>query len=159
WKKDREEYEAVEDKHGKDLIHPQHVTHLLDRLANDDAMFTADGGSPMCWLLRHLTANGKRRFLTSLMHGTMANAYPQAMGMAAACPDRQVIAMCGDGGLAMLLGDLLTLRQEKLPIKILVYNNGALGFVEMEQRVEGLLDAFTAPDNPDFSKLAEVCGL
>jgi pyruvate dehydrogenase (quinone) len=159
WKKDREGYEAVEDKHGEDLIHPQHVTHMLDRLAGEDAMFTADGGSPMCWLLRHLTANGKRRFLTSLLHGTMANAYPQAMGMAAAFPERQVIAMCGDGGLAMLLGDLLTLRQEKLPIKILVYNNGSLGFVEMEQRVEGLLDAFTELDNPDFSKLAEVCGL
>lgn len=159
WETDREDYAHVQNKHGNDLIHPQHVTHMLDKLANDDALFTADGGSPMVWLLRHLSANGKRRFLTSLLHGTMANAYPQAMGMVAAYPDRQVIAMCGDGGLAMLLGDLLTLRQEKLPAKLLVFNNGSLGFVEMEQRVEGLLDSFTELDNPDFSRLAEVCGL
>lgn len=159
WEKDRGSYADVEEDANPDLVHPQHVTHLLDELAAGDAMFTADGGSPMVWLLRHLTANGRRRFLTSLLHGTMANAYPQAMGMAAACPDRQVIAMCGDGGLSMLMGDLLTLRQEKLPVKLLVYNNQSLGFVEMEQRVEGLLDAFTGLENPDFVKLADACGI
>ncbi len=113
----------------------------------------------MVWLLRHLTANGERRFLTSLLHGTMANAYPQAMGAAAAYPGRQVISMSGDGGMTMLMGDLLTLKQEQLPVKILIYNNGSLGFVEMEQRIEGLLDSFTGLENPDFAKLAEVCGL
>jgi pyruvate dehydrogenase (quinone) len=159
WKKDRASYAKAEADDDDDLLHPQFVTRTLDKLAGDDALFTADGGTPMVWLLRHLTANGRRRFLTSLLHGTMANAYPQAMGMAAAFPDRQVIAMCGDGGLTMLMGDLLTLRQEKLPVKLLVYDNRALGFVEMEQRVEGLLDSFTELENPDFVKLAEACGL
>ena len=113
----------------------------------------------MVWLLRHLTANGRRRFLTSLMHGTMANAYPQALGIARAYPDRQVVALCGDGGLSMLMGDLLTLKQDAIPVKLLVFNNGSLGFVEMEQRVEGLLDAFTELENPDFGVLARACGL
>ncbi|WEN14250.1 thiamine pyrophosphate-binding protein [Rhodanobacter sp. AS-Z3] len=159
WQADGKDYaEAAHDEDPK-LLHPQRVTQLLDQLASGDALFTADGGSPMVWLLRHLTANGHRRFLTSLLHGTMANAYPQAMGMAAAFPDRQVIALCGDGGLTMLMGDLLTLRQENLPVKLLVYNNRSLGFVEMEQRVEGLLDAFTELQNPDFVKLADACGL
>ncbi len=159
WAKDQEAY--AEEAVGPDpaLIHPQTVTRTLDRLAGDDAIFTADGGSPMVWLLRHLTARGDRKFLTSLKHGTMANAYPQAMGAAAAYPGRPVIALCGDGGLAMLMGDLLTLVQEKLPVKILIYNNKSLGFVEMEQRVEGLLDAFTGLDNPDFAELARTCGL
>lgn len=159
WSADREDYAHAERDSSPELLHPQHVTRVLDQLASADALFTADGGSPMVWLLRHLTAKGSRRFLTSLLHGTMANAYPQAMGMAAAFPGRQVIALCGDGGLTMLMGDLLTLRQEKLPVKLLVYNNGSLGFVEMEQRVEGLLDAFTELENPDFVKLAEACGL
>jgi pyruvate dehydrogenase (quinone) len=89
----------------------------------------------------------------------MANAYPQALGIAKAYPDRQVVAMCGDGGIAMLLGDLLTLKQEALPVKILVFANNALAFVEMEQRIEGLLDAFTGLENPDFAQLANSCGL
>ena len=159
WEKDRKAYEDAAREPDQDLIHPQFVTRMLDRLAADDAAFTADGGSPMVWCLRHVRATGARGFLISLLHGTMANAYPQAMGIAAACPGRQVIAMCGDGGLSMLMGDLLTLKQEKLPVKILVYNNGALGFVEMEQRVEGLLDAFTSLENPDFAALARACGL
>jgi pyruvate dehydrogenase (quinone) len=159
WKKDLEGYAGEAEESDPELIHPQFVTRTLDRLAAKDAVFTADGGSPMVWLLRHLTANGERRFLTSLLHGTMANAYPQAMGAAAANPGRQVISMSGDGGMTMLMGDLLTLKQEKLPVKILIYNNGSLGFVEMEQRIEGLLDSFTGLENPDFAKLAEVCGL
>lgn len=159
WAKDQESYAKSGEERDPELIHPQAVAQMLDRLAAPDALFTADGGSPMVWLLRHLTANGQRRFLTSLLHGTMANAYPQAMGLAAAFPNRQVIAMCGDGGMTMLMGDLLTLVQEKLPVKLLIFNNGTLGFVEMEQRVEGLLDAFTSLQNPDFAQLAEVCGL
>ncbi|MCP5347826.1 MAG: thiamine pyrophosphate-binding protein [Gammaproteobacteria bacterium] len=159
WQKDCDAYESSAQETVPTLIHPQAVTRALDSLAAEDAIFTADGGSPMVWLLRHLTANGKRRFLTSLLHGTMANAYPQAMGIAAAYPDRQVIALCGDGGMTMLMGDLLTLVQEKLAVKLLVYNNGSLGFVEMEQRVEGLLDTFTGLQNPNFADLAEVCGL
>jgi len=141
------------------LIHPQALSEMLDRLAAKDAVFTADGGSPMVWLLRHLSANGQRRFLTSLLHGTMANAYPQAMGIQLAYPERQVIALCGDGGISMLMGDLLTLVQENIPVKLLVFNNGSLGFVEMEQRVEGMLDAFTTLQNPDFGVMARAIGM
>lgn len=159
WAADRRGYEDSADEPDASLIHPQFVANTLDRLAADDAIFTADGGSPMVWCLRHLRATGRRRFLVSLLHGTMANAYPQAMGIAAAYPGRQVVAMCGDGGLSMLMGDLLTLKQENLPVKLLVFNNGSLGFVEMEQRVEGLLDSFTGLENPDFAALARTCGL
>ena len=158
WKKDKAEY-VQEAESGQSLIHPQTVAHTLDKLTADDAIFTADGGSPMVWLLRHLTATGKRRFLTSLLHGTMANAYPQALGIGNAYPGRQVIAMCGDGGMSMLMRDLLTLVQENIPVKLLIFNNESLGFVEMEQRVEGLLDAFTGLKNPDFSNLAQTLGL
>jgi pyruvate dehydrogenase (quinone) len=143
---------------GGGLIHPQQLVALLDHHAANDAIFTADGGSPMVWLLRHIRVNGKRRTLTSLLHGTMANAMSQALGIKKAMPGRQVIALSGDGGLAMLLGDLLTAIQEKIPLKIVVFNNGTLGFVELEMKVEGLLNAFTDLQNPDFGKLAEVIG-
>jgi pyruvate dehydrogenase (quinone) len=149
-----------QERAGRDgLIHPQQLTRLIDKHADADAMFTADGGSPMVWVLRHIRANGRRRTLVSLLHGTMANAMPQALGLKKAFPDRQVISLSGDGGLAMLLGDLLTAVQERIPIKVVVYNNGALDFVELEMKVEGLLDAYTDLQNPDFSKLAEVIGL
>lgn len=141
-----------------ELIHPQYLTHLLDKHASADALFTADSGSPMVWILRHINVNGSRRTLTSLRHGTMANAMPQALGLQKAYPGRQVISMSGDGGLAMLLGDLLTAVQEDLPIKVVVYNNASLNFVQIEQKVEGLLDNFTSLHNPDFGKLAEVIG-
>ncbi|WP_227370784.1 thiamine pyrophosphate-dependent enzyme [Halomonas sp. M20] len=140
------------------LIHPQELTLALDKLAPDNAFFTADGGSPMVWMLRHIRTRGQRRTLASLVHGTMANAYPQAIGIQKAFPDRPVIAMCGDGGMTMLMGDLLTLKQEKVPVKIVVFNNGALGFVEIEQKVEGLLDSYTDLENPHFDKLAEALG-
>lgn len=150
---------AEQEQPGKDgLIHPQFLTHLLDLHASDDAAFTADGGSPMVWLLRHIHSNGKRRTLTSLVHGTMANAMPSALGIQKAFPQRQVIALCGDGGIAMLLGDLLTAIQEKLPVKLVVYDNSSLGFVEMEQKVDGLLDSYTDLLNPDFAKVAEAVG-
>lgn len=141
-----------------ELIHPQHLTALLSKYATDDALFTADGGSPMVWVLRHIRVNGRRRTLTSLLHGTMANAMPQALGLQKAFPGRQVISLSGDGGLAMLLGDLLTAVQESLPIKVVVFNNGSLNFVELEQKVEGLLDNYTDLKNPDFGRLAEVIG-
>jgi len=118
----------------------------------------------MVWLLRHLQARWERRFLTSLGHGTMVNAYPQARGIALAYPHRQVVALCGDGGMTMLMGDLLTLVQEKVPVKLVIYNNSFynnsfLGFVEMEQRVEGLLDTYKELQNPNFAKLAEACNI
>jgi pyruvate dehydrogenase (quinone) len=141
-----------------DRIHPQRLTRLLDEHADADAIFTADGGTPMVWMLRHIHVNGRRRTLTSLLHGTMANAMPQALGIKKALPSRQVVALSGDGGLAMLLGDLLTAVQENIPIKVVVYNNGTLGFVELEMKVEGLLDAFTRLDNPNFAGLAATVG-
>jgi pyruvate dehydrogenase (quinone) len=139
-------------------IHPQYLTRLIDKHAADDAVFTADGGSPMVWVLRHIRASARRRTIVSLTHGTMANAMPQALGAKRAAPDRQVIALSGDGGLSMLLGDLITAVQEKIPIKIAVFNNGSLGFVELEMKVEGLLDAFTNLENPDFARVAQAIG-
>jgi pyruvate dehydrogenase (quinone) len=139
-------------------IHPQYLASLIDKHAAADAIFTADAGSPTVWLLRHIKVNGKRRTLISLTHGTMANAMPEALGAKVAFPDRQVISLSGDGGLAMLLGDLLTAIQEKIPIKIALFNNGSLGFVELEMKVEGLLDAYTNLVNPDFSRVAEAIG-
>jgi pyruvate dehydrogenase (quinone) len=139
-------------------IHPQYLAELIDKHAAPDAVFTADVGEEMVWLLRHVGANGKRRTLTSLTHGTMANAMPQALGAKKALPDRQVIALSGDGGLSMLLGDLLTAVQEKIPIKVVVFNNGLLGFVDLEMKAEGLLDAYTDLRNPSFAKVAEAIG-
>jgi pyruvate dehydrogenase (quinone) len=140
-------------------IHPQYLTETISRHAAPDAVFTADGGSPMVWCLRHIASTGRNRTVVSLSHGTMANAMPQALGVQAAFPERQVVALSGDGGLSMLLGDLLTAVQEKLPIKIVVFNNGALDFVEIEQKVEGLLDSYTDLLNPDFARVAEAVGL
>jgi pyruvate dehydrogenase (quinone) len=161
--KDHDEVEkdhTHQERPGKDgLIHPQQLTRLIDKHADDDAMFTADGGSPMVWVLRHTRANGRRRTLVSLLHGTMANAMPQSLGLKKAFPDRQVISLSGDGGVAMMLGDLLTAVQEKIPIKVVVFNNGTLGFVELEMKVEGLLNTYTDLENPDFAKLAQVIGL
>jgi pyruvate dehydrogenase (quinone) len=139
-------------------IHPQYLAHLIDHYAADDTVFTADAGSPMVWLLRHVRATGRRRTILSLTHGTMANAMPQALGAKKAAPDRQVISLSGDGGLAMLLGDLITAIQEKIPIKIAVFNNGSLGFVELEMKVEGLLNAYTDLENPDFARVAQAIG-
>jgi pyruvate dehydrogenase (quinone) len=139
-------------------IHPQYLASLIDHHADADAIFTADGGSAMVWLLRHVRANGKRRTLISLTHGTMANAMPQALGAKKAFPNRQVISLSGDGGLSMLMGDLLTAIQEKIPIKVAVFNNGTLGFVELEMKAEGLLNAYTNLENPDFARMAEAIG-
>jgi pyruvate dehydrogenase (quinone) len=153
----KEDKRAVVGKSG--TIHPQYLTELISRHASPDAVFTADGGSPMVWCLRHIASTGRNRTVISLSHGTMANAMPQALGAQAAFPKRQVISLSGDGGLAMLMGDLLTTVQEKLPIKVAVFNNSSLSFVELEQKVEGLLDAYTNLVNPDFSRVAEAIGL
>ncbi len=144
---------------GDGPIHPQYLTELIARHAQPDAVLTADGGSPMVWLLRHVPATGRNRTIISLTHGTMANAMPQALGACAAQPGRQVISLSGDGGITMLFGDLLTAVQENLPIKVAVFNNGSLAFVEVEQKVEGLLDSFTDLKNPDFGRVAEAMGL
>jgi len=144
---------------GKKTIHPQYVAHVLDQLAAEDAVFTCDVGTPTIWAARYLRMNGKRRVIGSFIHGSMANALPQAIGAQASYPGRQVISMSGDGGLAMLMGDLLTLRQHQLPVKVVVFKNDALAFVELEMKATGILDFSTDLHNPDFTKIAEGAGL
>ena len=144
---------------GKKPIHPQYVARVLDQLAAEDAIFTCDVGTPTIWAARYLTMNGKRRLLGSFTHGSMANALPQAIGAQASYPGRQVITMSGDGGFAMLMGDVLTLRQHKLPIKIIVFKNDSLAFVELELKAAGVLGSGTDLHNPDFKKIAEGAGL
>jgi pyruvate dehydrogenase (quinone) len=140
---------------GRTPIHPQFVTKVLDELAAEDAVFTCDVGTPTVWAARYLHMNGNRRLLGSFTHGSMANALPQAIGVQASHPGRQVVTLSGDGGLAMLLGDLLTLKQLKLPVKVVVFNNDSLGFVELEMKAAGLVDYGTDLVNPNFAKLAE----
>jgi pyruvate dehydrogenase (quinone) len=144
---------------GKTPSHPQYVARVLDELAADDAVFSCDVGTPTIWAARYLTMNGKRRLLGSFTHGSMANALPQAIGAQVSHPGRQVLSLSGDGGLAMLLGDLLSLRQLRLPVKVIVFKNDALAFVELEMKAAGFLDFATDLQNPDFAKLAEAAGL
>jgi thiamine pyrophosphate-dependent acetolactate synthase large subunit-like protein len=143
---------------GKTPIHPQYVARLIDELATEDAVITCDVGLPTVWAARYLRMNGKRRLLGSFVHGSMASAVPQAIGAQATDRRRQVVALAGDGGLAMLLGDLLTLRQMRLPVKIVVFNNGSLGFVELEMKAAGFLDFGTSLENPSFAEIAKACG-
>ncbi|MEE7490829.1 ubiquinone-dependent pyruvate dehydrogenase [Methylobacterium oryzae CBMB20] len=140
-------------------IHPQYVARTLSEAASEDAVFTFDVGTPTIWAARYLAMNGKRRLIGSLNHGSMANALPQAIGAQAAYPGRQIISFSGDGGFAMLMGDLLTLNQHKLPVKIVVLNNGTLGFVEMEMKAAGFLETGVALVNPDFAAMARGAGI
>jgi pyruvate dehydrogenase (quinone) len=144
---------------GDTSLHPQHVARLLDELGAHDAVYTCDVGTPTIWAARYLHMNGHRRLLGSFIHGSMANALSQAVGIQLAEPGRQVIAMCGDGGFAMLLGELLTLRQLKVPVKVIIFNNSAYGFVELEMKAAGTLEYGTTLDNPDFGQLAEAAGV
>ncbi len=144
---------------GHKPIHPQHLTRLLSEQATDDAVFTFDVGTPTVWAARYLKVNGRRRLLGSLSHGSMANALPQAIGAQAAFPDRQVISLSGDGGFTMLMGDFLTLSQQGLPVKVVVYNNGALGFVALEMKGAGFLELGTDLKNPDFAAMANAVGV
>jgi pyruvate dehydrogenase (quinone) len=146
-------------KPGSSPLHPEYVARILDEIAAEDAIFTADVGSPCIWAARYLHFNGKRRLLGSFSHGSMANALPQALGAQAAFPGRQVVTLSGDGGLAMLMGELLTAVQNRLPVKIVVFNNSALAFVEVEMMAAGIVPFGTDLKNPDFSKVAEACGL
>jgi len=144
---------------GRRPIHPQYLTRVVNELAAEDAIFTCDVGSPTMWAARYLTMNGRRRLLGSFNHGSMANAMPQAIGAQLACPGRQVISLSGDGGFAMLMGDLLSLRQHRLPVKVVVFNNGSLGFVELEMKAGGWLPFGTDLDNPNFAQLAMGAGI
>jgi len=140
-------------------IHPQYLTSIVDEVADEDAVFAVDVGTPTLWAARYLTMNGKRTLHGSFNHGSMANAMPQALGAKAAQPNRQVISLSGDGGLSMLLGDLLTARQLDLPIKVVVYNNSSLGFVAMEMKAGGYLDSGTDLSATDFAAIAQAAGI
>ncbi|MEU0315181.1 ubiquinone-dependent pyruvate dehydrogenase [Nocardioides sp. NPDC006273] len=140
-------------------IHPQYLARLVDQAASDDAVFIPDVGSPVVWAARYLTMNGRRRLIGSFAHGSMANALPQAIGAQIAHPDRQVVALAGDGGLTMLLGELLTLVQNRLPVKLVVFNNSSLNFVELEMKAAGFVTYGTDLVNPSFADVANAMGI
>ena len=143
----------------KQAIHPQYLARQISHYASEDAIFTCDVGTPTVWAARYLEMNGKRRLLGSFSHGSMANAMPQALGAQSLNKQRQVVAMSGDGGFSMLMGDFLSVAQLKLPIKIVVFNNSVLGFVAMEMKAGGYLTDGTALENPDFAAIANACGV
>ncbi|PJT49025.1 ubiquinone-dependent pyruvate dehydrogenase [Streptomyces albidoflavus] len=149
-------YTRKVDKHVP--IHPEYVASVLDDLAADDAIFTVDTGMNNVWAARYITPNGKRRVIGSFSHGSMANALPQAIGAQLPERDRQVVAMAGDGGFSMLMGDFLTLVQLNLPVKVVLFNNSSLGMVELEMLVGGLPAFGTTNQNPDFAAVARACG-
>ena len=151
--------ELATGKPGQKPIHPQYVAKVVDQVASEDAVFACDVGTPTIWAARYLRMNGRRRLLGSFVHGSMANAMPQAIGAQTAFPKRQVVSLSGDGGFAMLMGDLLTLVQHKLPVKIVVFNNGTLGFVELEMKAAGFLPVGVSLDNPDFAAMARAVGI
>jgi pyruvate dehydrogenase (quinone) len=144
---------------GKKPIHPQYVARMIDEVAAEDAIFSCDVGTATIWAARYLTMNGKRRLMGSFNHGSMANAMPQAIGAQLEFPRRQVVTLSGDGGISMLLGDLLSLRQLKAPVKVVVFNNGALGFIELEMKASGFLEHGTELLNPNFAELAKTAGV
>jgi pyruvate dehydrogenase (quinone) len=141
------------------MITGTYLAKVINRLAANDALLTADDGTAAVWMLRHIDTGGKRRTLASLLHGTMASGVPNAIGLQSSHPGRQVVALCGDGGFTMLMGDLLTLVQEKLPIKMFIFDNGKLGFVEIEQKAEGMTPLYTDLQNPDFGAVAQAVGI
>ncbi len=144
---------------GHEPIHPQYVAKLVSELAADDAVFTADVGTPTIWAARYLKVNGRRRLLGSWAHGSMANALPMAIGAQAVERGRQVVSLSGDGGFAMLMGDFISLVQLKLPVKVVIFDNGTLGFVELEMKASGLLDFGVELKNPDFAAMARAMGV
>ena len=149
----------VNDTGKPNAIHPEFVVSVINELADKDAIFTIDTGMCCVWAARYIDGTGERKMLGSFNHGSMANAIPQSIGAALACADKQVIAYCGDGGLSMMMGDLMTIVQYKLPVKIIVFNNRSLGMVKLEMEVAGIPDLETEMLNPDFAKLAEAMGL
>jgi pyruvate dehydrogenase (quinone) len=141
------------------MISGTYLTKIINKHAADDALFAADDGTPLVWMLRHIGTNGRRRTFGSLLHGTMADGMPSALGLQKCRPHQQVICLAGDGGFSMLLGDLLTAVQENLPIKIAVFNNGKLGFIDIENKAAGMEPVFTDLKNPDFGEVARAMGL
>lgn len=159
YKTARAELDSVTASSHHKPIHPQLVAATISHLASDDAIFTADVGEPTVWSARYLKMNGRRRLIGSFLHGSMANAMPQAIGAQVTYPQRQVVSLSGDGGFAMLMGDLLTIRQLKLPVKIVIFNNGLLGFVDIEMKASGFLPTGTRLENPNFADMAKAMGL
>ncbi|MQB52572.1 ubiquinone-dependent pyruvate dehydrogenase [Rahnella sp. RcJ3] len=155
----RKDLDGLATPNDKQPIHPQYLAQQISRFAAADAIFTCDVGTPTVWACRYLQMNGQRRLLGSFNHGSMANAMPQAIGAQAIDRSRQVVALCGDGGFAMLMGDFLTLAQQKLPVKIIIFNNSVLGFVAMEMKSGGYLTDGTELKNPDFAAIAEAAGI
>lgn len=149
----------VKDSGSDDNIQPEYLASTICSHANDDTIFTVDTGMTCVWGARFIKSTGKRKMLGSFNHGSMANAMPMAIGAALSHPERQVVAMCGDGGISMLLGDLATIHQYNLPVKIIVFNNRALGMVRLEMQVAGLPDNQTDMINPDFAKVADAMGI
>jgi pyruvate dehydrogenase (quinone) len=149
----------VDDQGEPNAIHPEYVASVINELAAKDAIFTVDTGMCCVWAARYIDGTGERKMLGSFNHGSMANAMPQAIGAALACPGKQVIAFCGDGGLSMMMGDLMTIVQYNLPVKIVLFNNRSLGMVKLEMEVSGIPDMETDMLNPDFDKLAEAMGM
>ncbi len=160
YRKAREDLDKLaEGKPGGKIIHPQYVARLLSEVAADDAIFTCDVGTQTVWAARYVKMNGKRRLIGSFNHGSMANALLQAIGAQATYPARQVVSMSGDGGFAMMMGDFISLSQLGLPVKVIVLNNGTLGFVEMEMKASGFLDTGCDLKNPDFAAMAQAMGI
>ncbi|GAB2943347.1 ubiquinone-dependent pyruvate dehydrogenase [Hafnia psychrotolerans] len=155
----RKDLDGLATLNDKQAIHPQYLAQQISRFADADAVFTCDVGTPTVWACRYLQMNGKRRLIGSFNHGSMANAMPQALGAQAIDRNRQVVAMCGDGGFTMLMGDFLTLAQQKLPVKIIIFNNSVLGFVAMEMKAGGYLTDGTELKNPNFAAMAEAAGI
>ena len=156
--------EHVVDAYTRDIanrtpIHPEYAASILDELAADDAVFTVDTGMCNVWAARYITPNGRRRVIGSFLHGTMANALPHAIGAQFAYPGRQVISMSGDGGLGMLLGELLTVALHRLPVKIVTFNNSSLGMVKLEMLVSGLLDFETDHAGVNYAAIAQAAGI
>jgi pyruvate dehydrogenase (quinone) len=149
----------AEGKPGSGRIHPQYVSRLVSEIAAEDAIFTCDVGTPTVWAARYLKMNGKRRLIGSFNHGSMANAMLQAIGAQSTYKSRQVISMSGDGGFSMMMGDFISLSQLGLPVKVIVLNNGTLGFVEMEMKAGGFLDTGVKLENPNFATMAEAMGI
>ena len=149
----------VKDPGKPNAIHPEFVATVINKLADKDAIITVDTGMCCVWAARYIEGTGERKMLGSFNHGSMANAMPQSIGAALACPGKQVIALCGDGGISMMMGDLMTIVQYKLPVKLIIFNNRSLGMVKLEMEVAGIPDRETEMLNPDFAKLAEAVGI
>jgi pyruvate dehydrogenase (quinone) len=160
YRKARADLDALaESGPNSELVHPQYVSRLVSELADDDAIFSCDVGTPIAWTARYLKMNGRRRLVGSFNHGSMANAMLQAIGAQAAFPKRQVISFSGDGGFTMMMGEFVTLIQTGLPVKIVVLNNGTLGFVELEMKASGFLDSGCDLKNPNFADMAKSMGI